>query len=210
MDVEHHPPAVDIRDLQTRAFEEPQSASVDGRQALTVDGDSDQPQHVSYFVTTQDNGQLFLASGTDETQGGSGALQRLLVEEPDAAQRDGGRGAGDLLVVRQVQEVLAQLLLSEAIGAGVKMLGELTDGGDVALLGPCGQPPELLTVEYLAERGRRVDPQLVDRILSRVPDVSPDPGDELPLRRQPNPHLQSSKARRRSGKKPTKRARLRG
>jgi predicted transcriptional regulator len=68
----------------------------------------------------------------------------------------------------------------------------------------------LLTVEYLAERGRRADPQLVDRILSRVPDVPPDPGDELPLRRQPNPHLQSSKARRRPGKKPTKRARLRG
>ena len=29
----------------------------------------------------------------------------------------------------------------------------------------------LLTVEYLEERGRRADPELVDRILSRVPDV---------------------------------------
>jgi len=68
----------------------------------------------------------------------------------------------------------------------------------------------LLTVEYLAERGRRSDPQLVDRILSRVPDVPPDPGDELPLRRRPSPRLRPSKARRPSGKKPTKRARLRG
>ena len=48
----------------------------------------------------------------------------------------------------------------------------------------------LLTVEYLAERGRRADTQLVDRILSRVPDVPPDPGDELPVRGQPNPRLQ--------------------
>lgn len=45
----------------------------------------------------------------------------------------------------------------------------------------------LLTVEYLEERGRRSDPKLVDRILSRVPDVPPDPGDELPARsRQAN------------------------
>ena len=50
----------------------------------------------------------------------------------------------------------------------------------------------LLTVEYLAERGRRADPQLVDRILSRVPDVPPDPGDELPVRRQPHPRSQPS------------------
>jgi hypothetical protein len=38
----------------------------------------------------------------------------------------------------------------------------------------------LLTVEYLEERARKADPKLVDRILSRVPDVPPDPGDELP------------------------------
>jgi len=68
----------------------------------------------------------------------------------------------------------------------------------------------LLTVEYLAERGRRADPQLVDRVLSRIRDVPPDPGDELPVRRQLNPRLQPAKVRRRSGKKPTKRARFRG
>jgi predicted transcriptional regulator len=38
----------------------------------------------------------------------------------------------------------------------------------------------LLTVDYLEERGRRADPGMVDRILSRVPDVPPDPGDEWP------------------------------
>ena len=37
-----------------------------------------------------------------------------------------------------------------------------------------------LTVEYLEERGRRVDPNLIDRLLARVPDVEPLPGDELP------------------------------
>jgi uncharacterized protein (DUF1778 family) len=50
----------------------------------------------------------------------------------------------------------------------------------------------LLTVEYLEERGRQADPKLVDRILRRVPDVPPDPGDELPRRsRQPNTYQPS-------------------
>ena len=49
----------------------------------------------------------------------------------------------------------------------------------------------LLTVDYLEERARRADPKLVDRILRRVPDVPPDPGDELPTRNaQPNKALQ--------------------
>jgi len=38
-----------------------------------------------------------------------------------------------------------------------------------------------LTVEYLEERGRRVDPNLIDRLLARVPDVEPLSGDELPM-----------------------------
>jgi hypothetical protein len=42
----------------------------------------------------------------------------------------------------------------------------------------------LLTVEYLEERGRRADPHLIDRLLSRVPDVEPLPGDELPSPRR--------------------------
>ena len=38
----------------------------------------------------------------------------------------------------------------------------------------------LLTVEYLEERASRGDEALFDRLLKRVPDVPPIPGDELP------------------------------
>ena len=38
----------------------------------------------------------------------------------------------------------------------------------------------LLTVEYLEERAGRGDEALFDRLLKRVPDVPPIPGDELP------------------------------
>lgn len=37
-----------------------------------------------------------------------------------------------------------------------------------------------LTLEYLEERARRADPSLFDRLLARVPDTAPRPGDELP------------------------------
>lgn len=38
----------------------------------------------------------------------------------------------------------------------------------------------LLTVDYLEERAGRADANLLDRLLRRVPDVPPAPGDELP------------------------------
>ena len=38
VNVQQHPPAVDIGDLEPRAFEQPQSAGVDGGQALAVTG----------------------------------------------------------------------------------------------------------------------------------------------------------------------------
>ena len=59
----------------------------------------------------------------------------------------------------------------------------------------------LLTVDYLEERARRADPKLVDRILNRVPDVPPDPGDELPTRNaHPNRALQPTSRRKRKPK----------
>ena len=42
-----------------------------------------------------------------------------------------------------------------------------------------------LTVEYLEERARRADPSLFDRLLARVPDTVPLPGDELPPAARP-------------------------
>lgn len=68
----------------------------------------------------------------------------------------------------------------------------------------------LLTVEYLEERGRRGDPKLVDRMLGRVPDVPPDPGDELPRRTRQPKRLQPPKARGSLGRSKRSRTRVRG
>ena len=45
----------------------------------------------------------------------------------------------------------------------------------------------LLTVDYLEQRARRADPDLFARLLSRVPDVPPAPGDALPAEAQSLP-----------------------
>ena len=63
----------------------------------------------------------------------------------------------------------------------------------------------LKTIDYLRERASRASRAQFDAMLAKVPDVEPDEFDRLP-----NPRLQPAKARRRSAKKPTNRARLRG
>ena len=56
--------------------------------------------------------------------------------------------ARDLFLVGEIQEILAQVLLGDLIGTLMVVLGELADGGDVALLGPCGQAPELHILQH--------------------------------------------------------------
>src|SRR2546428_6286968 len=74
--------------------------------------------------------------------------ERLLEEEPNPAQRDRRRRARDLLLVGQIQEVLAQIFLRELVGAPVIVLRELADGARVALLRSCGEPPELHILQH--------------------------------------------------------------
>ena len=64
-------------------------------------------------------------------------LQGLFVEELDAAERDGGRGPGKLLLVGEIEKVLAQFFLAELIGTAAVILGQLPDGARVSLLSFC-------------------------------------------------------------------------
>ena len=59
----------------------------------------------------------------------------------------------------------------------------------------------LLTLEYLETRGRRGSRTQFDRILARVPNVPPTPGDELPNQpRQSNKALQPTSRKSRQPK----------
>jgi hypothetical protein len=65
----------------------------------------------------------------------------------------------------------------------------------------------LLTVDYLADRGRRGSAALFDRVLARVPDAPPMPGDELPAKGQADTALQPTRRARMPRMKSRKRTR---
>src|SRR5438034_67150 len=52
------------------------------------------------------------------------ALEGRLEEEFDAAERDGGGGAGHFLFQREVEEILAQFLLGDEIGGFAIVFGQ--------------------------------------------------------------------------------------
>lgn len=66
-----------------------------------------------------------------------------------------------------------------------KKIRELAERDDISInqflaIAAAEKAAALLTVEYLEERASRADESLFDRLLSRVPDVPPMAGDELP------------------------------
>ena len=85
-----------------------------------------------------------------------------------------------------------------------RKLRELADRDDVSInqfiaTAVAEKAAALLTVDYLEERARRGNAKLFDRVLAHVPDVPPDPGDELPAaKRQANPYQPSPRQRCRS------------
>ncbi len=153
--------AVDLGHLQTRPFQQAQPARVDRRQTNPVDRDPDRRQDAADLVTTQDHRQRLLRGRADDAQQGPRPAKGLFEEEPDPAQGDRRRRARDLLLVRQVQEVLPQVVFGDLVRTSVVMVGELTHGVHVAALRPCGEAPQLHILEHpLSQTGH-------DDLLSR-------------------------------------------
>jgi hypothetical protein len=148
VDVQEHPTAVDVGRLKARSFVQAQAAGVDRGQAGPIDRYAHTGQNLVDLLTAQHHRELLLATGTDKPQSGPLLAQGLFVKELDPAQSDGRGGAGHLLDVGQVQKVPAEVLLAELVGAAPVVLGELADRGDVALLGPCGVPPQLHILDH--------------------------------------------------------------
>ncbi len=81
----------------------------------------------------------------------------MRIEELDAAVGDAEGGGGEVAVVLEVEEVVADLLLGEPVGRGVEVVGELPDGAEVSVLGALAEAGELEVLEHpLTERGAHV------------------------------------------------------
>ena len=60
----------------------------------------------------------------------------------------------------------------------------------------------LLTLDYLEQRAGRADATLFDRVLRRVPDAAPAPGDHLSAKDRPPKKPRTSAARRKAKPRP--------
>ena len=60
------------------------------------------------------------------------------------------RGGGEVAVVLEVEEIVADLGLGEAVGRGVVVIGEHADGAEVSLLGAVGEAGDLEVLGHAA------------------------------------------------------------
>ena len=88
VDVQHHPLAVNIGDLQMLGLLQPRAAGVDGGEEGVVVWGSDAAQQAADFFTAEHGGQLLLALGMDESKGMPVAVKDILEEEADPAIAD--------------------------------------------------------------------------------------------------------------------------
>jgi hypothetical protein len=117
VDVQEQPRTVHIRHLQPGAFQQAQATGVDRCQTCPIDRNLHCRKCQPYLFPAQHHGQLPLPGWAHKAQRGPLLLQRLLVKELDATERDGGRGPGYL------EKVLAQVFIAELVRAAVVMLG---------------------------------------------------------------------------------------
>ena len=115
-DVNHHAPAVDVREAQIGSFLQPQPAGVDGGETNSVARQSHLSENLSHFREAEDDRQLLLRRRSQDAQDGPRAVEGLFVEELDAAEGDGHRVAGVMFDILDEEEVLAQLFLGQQVG----------------------------------------------------------------------------------------------
>ena len=106
------PRAVDVGDLQMGAFLQAQAAGVDGGQTDLVARQSDAAENLAHFRAAEDDGQFLFRRRAHDVEDGPVSVERLLVEEPDAADGDGHGVAGVMFDVLEKEEVLAQFFLA--------------------------------------------------------------------------------------------------
>ena len=87
-------------------------------------------------MSREDDGEFELRSGADDIQFmGPGAMEGDLPEDFDGTEGLVDGGIGELFDGLEVNEVRLDLLEGEKIGRGVEVLTELTDAGEVGILG---------------------------------------------------------------------------
>jgi hypothetical protein len=90
------------------AFLQAQTTGIDGGQTNLVTQHSDATKKLAHLLAAEDHGQLLVRGRTHDAEDGPVTIERLLVEEPDAANGDGHGVARVMFDVLGEKEVLPQ------------------------------------------------------------------------------------------------------
>src|SRR5262249_37506308 len=143
---------IDVADLQTQPFLEPESQRVDRPEIGPVVGRADGRDEPPHLIDGEHVREFLLLANAEPLEGRPVTGRGVGIEELDGAVSDHERPGGELAVVLEVEEVIAELMLAEPIGRGVEVVGELPDRAEVGLLGTLAQAGELKVLEHpLAE-----------------------------------------------------------
>jgi hypothetical protein len=138
-----HALRVDVRDLQLGSFQQAQPTGIDQLQTHPGCRVRDQGQQGPDLPQPQHDRQFLGVPGAHEVEDGPGALQRALVEESNPVEVNPEGALGDLLLIDQEEEVLAELVFTDLVRSAPVVLRQMLDGFDVTLLGPGSQAPQL-------------------------------------------------------------------
>ena len=135
-DVKEPAPGVNVADFQAEPFAQAQAAGIDEDQADAMIQGGNGGEDAAGFGGGKDDGEFELGIGADQIQfGGPDALEGFLPEELEGADDLGAGLAGDLLVGLEMDAILAELLGGNQFRRPDIMLTELTDTGQISLLG---------------------------------------------------------------------------
>jgi hypothetical protein len=146
--MDHHPGAVDVADLEVESFGEPKSQRVDGLEIDAIVVGADGGDELTDLIDGEDIGESLLPEDAEPLEGGPIAWAGVRIEELDTTISDAEGSGGELAVVLEVEEVVAELRLGEAVGGCVEVVGELPDGTDISVLGALAQAGELEILEH--------------------------------------------------------------
>jgi hypothetical protein len=146
--MDHHPRAVEIRNLKMSSFLKAQTAGVDCRQTGAVGGKPEEMENSANLIRAEDNWKLLLAMGTDKVENGKISVEGMFEEKLDAAQSNRDGRARVFLDIFEIEKILSQLFLRDQVWGFVIVLRQLTHGLDVALLSTFREAPELETLDH--------------------------------------------------------------
>src|SRR6266851_3900609 len=163
--VNHHPLAVDVGDLKTAQFRAADTRRVQGHEHRAVEEVTGRVDELGYFLGTQDLRERATAFGSRNIFEQIASLQRLDIEEAERRYML-LHGAGiQLLLLKQVGLILAQVLRTEPVGRLMEMAGEFLDDPDVGFYGTLSVITSLEFLQHhsakMGHKDTSCDPQFI-------------------------------------------------